>query len=138
VGAVFRVAGDRWPAAGKRKRIESGIRQDHAMGLDLGGAGTNGARSETRSDEATRRSRLVAAGLIAFPMISGLFFGLLSAGLVLPIGGLGCAIAVGALVGGALFAANAAALCIVQSSAWDEAARHPQPEVQPISEARAS
>jgi hypothetical protein len=108
------------------------------MGLDLGGAGKNGARSETRSDEATRRSRLVAAGLIAFPMISGLFFGLMSAVLVLPSGGLGRAIAVGALVGGVMFAANAAALCIVQSSAWGGVSHRAQPEIQPISEARAS
>jgi hypothetical protein len=112
------------------------------MGLDLDGAGADGARSVARSkarcDEAARRSRLVASGLIAFPMISGAFFGLLSAVSVLPVAGIGRAVAVGALVGGIMFAANAAALCIVQSSAWDEAASHPQPQVQPVSEARAS
>jgi hypothetical protein len=108
------------------------------MGLDLGGAGTNDARSEARCDEVARNRRLVASGLIAFPMISGLFFGLLGAVLVLPIGGLGRAIAVGALVGGVMFAANAAALCIVQSSTWDGVVRQPQPRIQPVSEVRAS
>jgi hypothetical protein len=71
-------------------------------------------------------------------VISGAFFGLLSAGLVLPIGGLGRAIAVGALVGGVMFAANAAALCIVQSGAWGGAVREARPQDRPISEARAS
>ena len=108
------------------------------MGLGPEAAGADCARSEAGCDEAARHSRLVALCLIAFPMISGLFFGLMSGALVLHIGGLGRAIAVGALVGGTIFAANAAALCIVQSSAWDGAATHPQPDARPVSEARAS
>jgi len=85
------------------------------------GLGTDvGSRAAARSGTA-RCGRLFAAALIAFPMISGVFFGALSAALVLPIGGLGQAGAVGALVGGFMFAVNAAALCMVQSSARDAA-----------------
>jgi uncharacterized membrane protein YedE/YeeE len=73
-------------------------------------------------------------------MISGVFFGILSAALVLPIGGFARASGVGFLVGGVMFTANAAALCIVQSSAWDGAqlqAERTRP-VQRLSEVRAS
>ena len=95
-----------------------------------------GSRAAARSDTA-RCGRLLAAALIVFPMISGVFFGVLSTALVLPIGGLGQAGAVGALVGGFMFAANAAALCIVQSSARDAAPRATS-SVQRFNEVRAS
>ncbi len=86
---------------------------------------------------------LMARAMVAFPMISGVFFGILSAALVRPLGGLGRATEVGMLVGGVMFTANAAALCIVTASAWDE---EPQPaqsqahstSAQPLSEVRAS
>jgi hypothetical protein len=106
------------------------------MGLGMTATSDDGARA--RSDVAARRSRLVASGMIVFPMISGLFFGILSAALVLPIGGVAHASEVAILVGGVMFTGNAAALCIVQSSAWDEPERPAQPAVQRISEARAS
>ena len=82
----------------------------------------------------------VARVLIAFPMISGVFFGILSAALVSPLGGFGRATEVGLLVGGVMFTANAAALCIVQASAWDDDRRPKEaPERSPaLSEVRAS
>jgi hypothetical protein len=80
----------------------------------------------------------VARVLIAFPVISGLFFAALSTALVLPIGGAGRATEVGMLVGGIMFTANAAALCIVQSSAWDVEPRARPSEIEPVNEARAS
>jgi hypothetical protein len=85
----------------------------------------------------------MARVLIAFPMISGVFFGLLSAALVSRLGGFGRATEVGLLVGGVMFTANAAALCIVQASAWEEdrgteeSPAH-SPGAEPISEERAS
>ena len=108
------------------------------MGLVAGAMGGDDARSWARRDDAARRSRLVASGMILFPTISGLVFGILSAVLVLPLGGFATATGVGFLVGGVMFTANAAALCIVQSSAWDEAPVPAQRPVQRIREVRAS
>jgi hypothetical protein len=86
----------------------------------------------------TRRDRLVAAGFVVCPLISGLFFGLVSTLLVLPSAGIGHALEVGAAVGGAMFAANAAALCVVQAT---RAAGAPPVEESPcndVAEERAS
>jgi hypothetical protein len=108
------------------------------MGLGAGAMGGDDARSLTRRDEGARRSRLVASGMILFPMISGLFFGILSAALVVPVGGFAHATGVGFLVGGVMFTVNAAALCIVQSNAWEEAPRPARRPVEIIREKRAS
>jgi hypothetical protein len=108
------------------------------MGLGMAVTGDGVARPQARRDAVARRSRLVASGMIVFPIISGLFFGILSAALVVPIGGVVHASEVAILVGGVMFTANAAALCIVQSSAWDEPERPAQPAAQRITEVRAS
>ena len=55
-------------------------------------------------------------------MISGLFFGLIAALLVLRGGSAERAIEVGTLVGGVMFASNAVALCIVHASARGDGA----------------
>jgi hypothetical protein len=68
-----------------------------------------------------RRKRLLAAALlVAFPLISGLFFALVAAAAALPAGA-GHALVVGAIVGGAMFAANALALCLAVSAAQGQA-----------------
>ena len=64
-----------------------------------------------------RRRRLVASGLVVCPLVSGVFFGLVAALLILRSGDQGRAIAVGLLVGGVMFASNAVALCIVHTTA---------------------
>jgi predicted branched-subunit amino acid permease len=55
----------------------------------------------------------VAIGLVASPTISGLFFCLVAALLVLQRGSFERAAEVGALVGGVMFASTAVALCVV-------------------------
>jgi hypothetical protein len=69
------------------------------------------------SNVTIQRRVIVASTLVICPVISGLFFGLIAALLVLQSGGVGRASAVGALVGGVMFASNAVALCIVHSAA---------------------
>jgi hypothetical protein len=109
------------------------------VGLGTGGSGSRSRVLEGAAiGSSTRRDRLAAAGLILCPLISGLFFGAVSILLVLATSGIGHALVVGAGVGGAMFAANAAALCIVQATR----ANGPAPAVQSpgddISEERAS
>jgi hypothetical protein len=61
-----------------------------------------------------RRTRLAAAFLVICPLISGGFFGIVAA-LLVHWSGSDRALGAGALVGGAMFVANAVALCVVQS-----------------------
>ena len=86
------------------------------------------------------RGWVVASGMVVCPLISGLFFGVVSGFLVLPFGGLDHATAIGALVGGIMLTSNAVALCIVHSSAHTENAARVQQITQyiDIREARAS
>jgi hypothetical protein len=92
----------------------------------------------TAVGSSARRDRLAAAGLILCPLISGLFFGVVSTLLVLPSSGIGHALEVGAAVGGAMFAANAAALCIVQATRAADAPRAAESPAHNIFEERAS
>ena len=84
------------------------------------------------------RGRIRASGLVVCPLISGLFFGIISALLVLPSGGIEHATLVGALVGGFMLTSNAVALCIVQSSASRDGAPREQTGSHDIGEAKAS
>ena len=78
-----------------------------------GSVATQPGRTPTR----LRRTRLlVASGLVVSPVISGVFFGAVAALLVLRGGSLGRATEIGALVGGVMFASNAIALCIVNTT----------------------
>jgi hypothetical protein len=98
-----------------------------------------GARVAVSMSKPTTRDRhRVALGMVVCPMISGLFFGLVAALLVFRSGGIGHASAVGALVGGFMFASNAAALCIVQSTARGGAASQAQSRSKDRTEAQAS
>jgi hypothetical protein len=99
----------------RRSRVERTERHASAWRSDVAG-----------SDLTKGRPVLVAAGLVFCPAISGLFFGVVSGLLVLGAGGIGRAGEVGALVGGVIFASNAAALCILQSSAQ----RQPAPQAE--------
>ena len=72
-----------------------------------------------RALRSTRRRRLVASGVVICPLISGLFFGLVATSLVLRSDE-GRAGEIGALVGGAVFALTAVALCLVHVSARAE------------------
>jgi hypothetical protein len=65
---------------------------------------------------ATQRRRLIAFGVVVWPLISGLFFGLIAALLVLRNGDPDRALEIGVLVGGAMFAANAVVLCVLHSA----------------------
>lgn len=84
------------------------------------------------------RGRIRASGLVVCPLISGLFFGIVSAVLVLPSGGIEHATVVGALVGGFMLTSNAVALCIVQTSAYSDGAARERSGPQDIGEAKAS
>jgi hypothetical protein len=80
---------------------------------------TTRARAMTAA-RADRRRRLIVVGLVTCPLISGLFFGLIAALLVLRGGSVDRATEVGLLVGGVMFASNAVALCIVHTTAQAE------------------
>jgi hypothetical protein len=84
------------------------------------------------------RNRVIGSALVVCPLISGLFFGVISGVLVLPGSGVEHATMVGALVGGVMLTSNAVALCIVQSSGRERAAPHVQPAVEHIGDAKAS
>jgi hypothetical protein len=81
---------------------------------------------------------VIGSALVVCPLISGVFFGIISGVLVLPGSGVEHATMVGALVGGIMLTSNAVALCIVQSSARDRAAPHVQPAVEHIRDVKAS
>jgi hypothetical protein len=66
-----------------------------------------------------RRSPFIP-GLVVSPLVSGGFFGFVAAVLTLRSGTHGQALAVGALVGGVMFAVNAVALCVAHSIARTE------------------
>jgi len=61
-----------------------------------------------------RRTHFEASFLVVCPLISGAFFGVIAAVLV-RWSGSPRALGAGVLVGGAMFVANAVALCVVQS-----------------------
>jgi hypothetical protein len=84
------------------------------------------------------RHRRVAWGIVIWPLVSGAFFGLVATVLALRGGGAGRAIAIGALVGGAMFAANAIAVSVAQAAARTHAPKRPQSDPQRRTEARAS
>ena len=83
-----------------------------------------------------RRTRL-SLGIVVCPMISGLFFGLIAAALVLPGGGAGRAFGVGALTAGVMFTSSALALCIVMTASR-EAPPRPEVSAGPVRATRAS
>jgi hypothetical protein len=87
---------------------------------------------------ARQRRRLIASGIVICPLISGVFFGLIAALLVLRNGDSGRAIAIGVLVGGAMFASNAIALCVVHTAARPHATPKPSPRAQERTRVRAS
>jgi hypothetical protein len=76
--------------------------------------------------------------LIICPTVSGLFFGVIAALLVLRSASLGRATETGALVGGVMFASNAVALCIVHAAARNAPARPEASGARGGVEARAS
>ena len=84
------------------------------------------------------RGRVIASGLVICPLISGVFFGLISGLLVLPGGGAEHASMVGALVGGFMFTSNAVALCIVQTSSDAPSVPREQMTAPDVREAKAS
>jgi ABC-type uncharacterized transport system permease subunit len=98
-----------------------------------------GVRMVGMSNRTTRhRRRLVAAGIVVCPLISGVFFGLIAALLVIRNGDRGRAFEIGLLVGGAMFAANAIALCVLHSAARAGTTPKPSPRAEARNEARAS
>jgi hypothetical protein len=78
-------------------------------------------RAAVRSHRA--RDRVATSALVVSPLISGLFFGVISGLLVSAGGGVGRASAVGALVGFFMLTANAVALGIAQASTQHAALR---------------
>jgi hypothetical protein len=80
----------------------------------------------------------MASALFICPLISGLFFAIISGFLVFPSGGAEHATMVGALVGGIMLTSNAVALCIVQTSARADAAARAERAAADFDEAKAS
>jgi hypothetical protein len=95
-------------------------------------------QTAARLHPARARGRVVASSIVVFPLLSGLFFGIISGLAVLPRGGAQQATVVGALVGGIMLTSNAIALCIVQASANSQAAQRAQAAAPDVNESKAS
>src|SRR6185295_9281277 len=91
-------------------------------------------QTAARLHRARMHRRIVAASIVIFPLLSGVFFGVITGLAVLSSGGFEHAMVMGALVGGIMLTSNAIALCIVQASAGAEGASRAQvnpPDVAP-------
>ena len=86
----------------------------------------------------TRSGRAFLSTIALFPVVSGGFFGLVAALLALRSGTIGRATAIGVLVGGVFFAANAIAMCVVQSKARARPRHLASAPTRPRAEARVS
>jgi hypothetical protein len=87
----------------------------------------------------TPRGRAFLSTIALFPLLSGGFFGLVAGLLALRSGTIGRATAIGVLVGGVFFAANAITMCVVQSKARAARPRHlASAPTRPRAEARVS
>jgi hypothetical protein len=82
--------------------------------------------------------RIVASGIVIFPLLSGLFFGIVTGLAMLPRSGIRQASVMGALVGGIMLTSNAVALCIVQASANSRAVPRARVNAPEVDEAKAS
>ena len=86
-----------------------------------GGPSSNAGQWRPEAKLAGLRS--VEVGFVVGPLLSGLFFGLIAAALVLRGGTFARACGVGALAGGVMFTSTALALCIVMTAVREAPSR---------------